>query len=118
MSNNRKREKSKEKRCQQCFAYVPFQLRKCKFCGYKFKSTGKFLLDKIKSVLRINSVYSLQKTSAHGTYKTFFTLAEVDQLSEMSNIKVILYFILSDLSYMDEISLIELGKTLSAVNED
>ncbi len=110
--------RSKSKCCQQCFAYVQSGSRKCRYCGYIFKSPGKYLLDKIKQAFNINRVYYVDKSEKYGAETALFTTQEVDSLLEMKSLKILMYMVMSDINFLDETSLIELGKTMGVVRED
>ena len=108
----------RERCCQSCFAYVNANSRKCKYCGFKLKSTTDFLFDKIKQVLRIDRGYSVIKSKKQNVRKQLFTHQEIDNLLEMDRLSILMYLILSDLNFLDETSLIELGNTLMSFNDN
>ena len=113
-----KSSKKRERRCDQCFAYTRADSRKCKFCGFKFKSSGEYLFDKIKQILNIDKVYSVDKVETQSVHRNFFTTEEIENLLEMKNLKIEMFLVLDDLAFLDETSLIQLGKTLSMMSEN
>ena len=112
-----KKSKKLVRSCRQCFAYVPADSRKCKFCGFKFKSPGKYLIDKIKQVLNIEKAYSVGKAKNADARNGLFTTEEIENLLKLKNLKIQMFLVLDDLAFLDEMSLIELGKTLSLMSE-
>lgn len=113
-----RKNKRREKCCRGCFAYVPEGSRKCHYCGYKFKSPSKYLFDKIRRVLHIESVYVVAKTKPHAENRNqFFTDQEIESLLKLEDFRIQMLLILDDLVFLDERALIELGETLSLMNE-
>lgn len=107
--------RSREKRCHQCFAYVRSNSRKCRYCGFVFKSTGKFIFDTIKQVLKIEKAYSPNNAQKARREQIFFTAREVEYLFDSRHYQILMYLVLNDINFLDESSLIELGETLSAM---
>ncbi len=110
--------KRRERRCFKCFAYIRADSRKCKFCGYKYKSSGKYLLDKIKQVFGVDKVYSVDKIKTRDARASLFTPQEIEYLLKMKHLKVEMFLVLDDLAFLDETSLIQLGRTLSGLSEN
>ncbi len=106
------RKGKRERSCRQCFAYISYDARKCQFCGYKYKSPGKYLFDKIKQVLRIERVYSLNKAEKHGG-RRIFTPQEIENMLKPDNFRILMFLVLDDISFLDETALIELGEALT-----
>lgn len=107
----------KKKVCYKCLKPVTANTRKCLYCGNVFKSTRRFLFDKIKGIFDIQRVYSPNQISAYQNEKPFFTPDDVDRLFIDRNFKILIYMVLSDLNYLDESSLIDLGETLVAIEK-
>ena len=112
-----KRYRRREKCCRACFAYVPAGARKCKFCGYKFKSPGRYLFDKIFRALKIDRAYAVRRAPARDESLSLFTLQEIENLLAPSNFRILMYLVLDDIILLDETSLIELGEMLSLMSE-
>lgn len=106
------------KSCRRCFAYIAADARKCKFCGYKYKSSGRYLLDRIRKALHIDRVFSVAKVKTRDERQNFFTAQEIENLLKLEDLKIQMYLILDDLALLDETSLIELGETLSIMYEN
>lgn len=107
--------------CRQCFAFIPFDSRKCEFCGCKYKSPGKYLFDKIKHALKIHKVYSLDKSKTADKderRENFFTAGEIEVLLDPGKFRILMYLILDEIAFVDETSLIQLGETLSLISEN
>ena len=109
------RKGKRERSCRQCFAYITYDARKCRYCGYKYKSSGKYLFDKIKQALRIDRVYSVNKTEKHGRQKRIFTPQEIENMLKPDNFRILMFLVLDDISFLDETALIELGETLTTM---
>jgi len=107
----------REKCCQQCFAYVRLNSRKCRHCGFVFKSAGKYLFDTIKNVLRIEHAHSIDKTQKHHREQIFFTAREVEYMFDTHHYQILMYLVLSDVNFLDEAALIELGETIVAMHD-
>lgn len=105
----------RERCCRKCFAYIPFDSRKCEFCGYKYKSPGKYLLDKIAHALKIDRAYSMEKVKKHGRKTGFFTAQEIDAMLNAKKFQILMYLVLDDIAFLDETSLIELGEMLTVM---
>lgn len=114
MSKSKKRVRS----CRQCYAYIAFDSRKCEFCGYKYKSSGRYIFDKIKKAFNIEKVYSVQKAATSSSGITFFSPREIDTMLDQKNYQILMYLVLDDVAYLDETSLIELGRTLLSIDEN
>ena len=111
-----KKNNRRERCCRGCFAYIPYDSRKCKFCGYKYKSSGKYLFDKIKQALKIDRAYTVNKVKTRDVQDSLFTLQEIEYLLKMENLKIQMFLVLDDLAFLDEMALIELGDTLSMMS--
>ena len=117
MSKSNRTTRKREKCCRKCFAYVSHTARKCEFCGYVFKSPGKYLFDKIARIFKTNIVHSVKKSKGYSPKDNFFSRQEIEFLLEMDNCKILMYLILSDMNFLDETSLVELGETFMAVGK-
>lgn len=108
------------KSCCQCFAYIRADSRKCKFCGYIYKSRSQYLADKLRHVLRIDRAFPLvkEKTSAAEESRKFFTLAEIEKLTRLDNLQILMFMSLDDIALLDEMTLIELGETLTKMHKN
>jgi hypothetical protein len=115
-----KKTRIRERCCRRCYAYFPSDARKCPFCGYKYKSGGRYLLDKIKHALKIDHAFAVQKTKTRGNrqQQTLFTNQDVENLFNGKKFKILMYLVLDDVAFLDETSLIELGETLSSMYEN
>ena len=105
----------RERCCRQCFAYIPYDSRKCEFCGYRYKPAGFSLFDKIRQAFKVDRVYKLEKVQTGSQQTSLFTLPEIEYMLKPSNIRIRIFLILDDLTNLDEMALIELGETLSMV---
>ncbi|MCY7375495.1 MAG: hypothetical protein LH472_05935 [Pyrinomonadaceae bacterium] len=112
-----KKTRRRERCCRGCFAFIPFDSRKCQFCGYKYKSSGKYLFDKIKQALKTDRAYTVNKVKTRDAQHSLFTLQEIEYLLKMENRKIQMFLVLDDLAFLDEMALIELGETLSMMSE-
>ena len=117
MAFGKKRHKRHGIKCPQCFAYVRADSRKCKFCGYTFKSTGKYLVDKIKHALRIDRAFSISREKSHRENQIFFTPKDIEKLTRFDNFHILMFMRLDDISLLDEMALIELGETIMSMNK-
>lgn len=119
MSFGRKKSRVREKSCLRCFAFIRADSRKCKFCGYIYKSSGKYLAEKFLHALRIDRVFSVSngngKTSAHD--QKFFTPGEIEKLTSFKNARILMFMNLDDVNLLDETALILLGETLISLNK-
>ncbi len=116
MSSKNSADKISEKKCRICFAYVPTGSRKCRFCGYKFKSSSRYFVDKIRRVLRINRAFSMDTANILEDSKQFFTLKEIETLINLDNINILMFLTLDNVTMLDETVLMELGEML--INTD
>ncbi|HEX8370279.1 MAG TPA: zinc ribbon domain-containing protein [Pyrinomonadaceae bacterium] len=117
MAYGKKKHRRHQKECPQCFAYISADSRKCKFCGYTFKSPGKYWVDKIKQVLKIDRAFSVSREKAHQETQNFFTPREIEKLTRLSDFQILMFLRLDDISLLDEMALIELGETLMMLNK-
>ncbi|HEX8249771.1 MAG TPA: hypothetical protein VF599_16450 [Pyrinomonadaceae bacterium] len=117
MAFGKKKHRVREKSCRQCFAYIPADSRKCKFCGYTLKSSGKYLADKIKKVLRIDRAFSISREKPQPETQNFFTAPEIEKLARLNDFHILMFLRLDDISLLDEMALIELGETLMMLNK-
>lgn len=112
----------REKSCLRCFAYIHTDSRKCKFCGYVFKSSGRYLVDKFLHAFRLKRVYSSPSISDNETPSIdnnheFFTPTEIEQLSSFEDSQILMFMNLDDITLLDETALIQLGETIIDLNE-
>lgn len=112
-----KKHRKFEKCCDNCFTYIPHNARKCRFCGYRYKSVGKFIFDKLKKAFRVEEVYAVKKSTKNSRRQTLFTSREIDNLLAAKNFRILMYLVLDDIAFLDETALIELGQTLSMIDE-
>lgn len=117
MTFGKKKHRRHKKECPQCFAYISADSRKCKFCGYTFKSSGKYWVDKIKHALRIDRAFSVSREKSQKVTQNFFTRGEIEKLTRFENIHILMMVKLDDISLLDEMALIELGETLMSMNK-
>jgi hypothetical protein len=117
MAFGKMRHRKHQKECPQCFAYISADSRKCKFCSYTFKSPGKYWVDKIRHVLRIDRAFSVSREKTRRETKNFFTRREIESLTRFDNLHILMFMRLDDISLLDEMSLIELGETLMQMNK-
>jgi hypothetical protein len=117
MAFGKKRHRRHKIGCPQCFAYISPDSRKCKFCGYTFKSPGKYWVDKIKHVLKIDRAFSVSREKAHKETQNFFSRREIEALTRFENFHILMLVRLDDISLLDEMALIELGETLMQLNK-
>ncbi|MCY7348657.1 MAG: hypothetical protein LH614_20900 [Pyrinomonadaceae bacterium] len=110
------RKGKRERSCRQCFAYISYDARKCRYCGFKYKSSGKYLFDKIKQVLNIDRVYSLNKVEKHSRRPNLFAPQEIENMLKPDNFRILMFLVLDDIAFLDETALIELGETLMKIN--
>ena len=117
MLNKKNKSKTSAKKCQQCFSLVRASSRKCKYCGYKFESNSKYLVNKIKSILRIDRAYQVDSTKNRrsGSSEMFFTIQEIEALIKLDKIEIPVFLTLDDITMLDETSLLELGRMLSRI---
>lgn len=111
-----KRKHRKQIGCPACFAYIRADSRKCKFCGYIFKTPGKYWVDKIKHVLKIERAFSVSREKSHRRSQIFFTSGEIEKLTKFDSLHILMFMQLDDISLLDETALIELGETLMMMN--
>jgi tRNA G26 N,N-dimethylase Trm1 len=117
MTFGKKRHRRHKIPCPQCFAYIRADSRKCQFCGYTFKSAGKYWVDKIKHVLKIDRAFSVSREKSHRETQNFFTPREIEKLTRLENLHILMFMRLDDISLLDEMALIELGETLIMMNK-
>jgi hypothetical protein len=117
MAFGKKRHRRHKIACPQCFAYIRADSRKCEFCGYTFKSPGKYWVDKIKHALKIDRAFSVSTDKARQETKNFFTRREIEALTRFENFHILMLVRLDDISLLDEMALIELGETLMQMNK-
>jgi len=119
MSIGRRKHRTRGKSCSQCFAYIRADARKCKFCGYTYKSRSQYLADKLRRVLRIDRAFPLvkEKTSAAAESQKFFTRAEIEMLTRLDSFYILMFMSLDDIALLDEMTLIELGETLTKMHK-
>lgn len=113
----KKRHRRPQRECPQCFAYIRGDSRKCKFCGYTFKSPGEYWVDKIKHVLRIDRAFSVNREKPRRETQNFFTPGEIEKLTKLDNFHILMFMRLDDISLLDEMTLIELGETITSMNK-
>ena len=112
----------REKSCLRCFAYIHTDSRKCKFCGYVFKSSGRYLVDKFMRAFGINAVnsspaISTNKISPIDNNHEFFTSTEIEQLTSFKDSQILMFMNLDDNTLLDETALIQLGETIISLNK-
>jgi len=119
MSLGKRNHRTRVKCCCHCFAYIRGDSRKCKFCGYIYKSRSQYLGDKLRRVLRIDRVFPLvkEKTSAAAESQKFFTRAEIEMLTRLDSFYILMFMSLDDIALLDEMTLIELGETLTKMHK-
>lgn len=114
-----------EKSCLRCYAYIKVSSRKCKFCGYVYKSSGRYIVDKLLNALRINRDLSAAVPPFAENIKTdtiiednhkFFTPAEIENLAAFEDTRILMFMNLDDLALLDETALIQLGETIIGLN--
>lgn len=118
MSLTVKRIGNRQKCCRQCFAYVSYNSRKCKYCRRVFKSPGKYLLDIITGFLKIDGVAFVRKNSRFDAETNLFTRQEIETILDMENLKIPTYFVLSDINSLKETSLDEFNETMILPGKD
>ncbi len=116
MFNKKKKVKYREKKCQQCFAYVSSASKKCKFCGYRFESSGSYLVGKIKQALQIDRAFKIVTAKNQKEPERFFTLQEIEYLVQPDNIKILMFLTLDNINLLDETALLELGNMLTKMD--
>src|SRR5215213_3029096 len=115
MAFGKKKHRRHKIACPRCFAYIRPDSRKCQFCGYTFKSAGKYLVDKIKHVLRIDRAFSVSREKPLRETPNFFTPREIEKLTRFDNVNILMFMRLDDISLLDEMTLIELGETIMSL---
>ena len=118
MFNKKKKTGSSAKKCPQCFAHIRSDARKCKYCSYKFSSSGGSLVGKIKQALRIDRVFRVVTADNQTEAEHFFTVKEIETLIKLDNINILMFLTLDNITMLDETALLELGKTLSRVDDN
>ncbi|MDQ3797947.1 MAG: hypothetical protein M3384_00715 [Acidobacteriota bacterium] len=123
MAFGKKKHRKHQIGCPRCFAYIRADSRKCKYCAYIFKTPGKYWVDKIKHVLKIDRAFSIggnsngNREKSHRQAQIFFTSGEIETLTRFDSLHILMFMQLDDISLLDETALIELGETLMMMNK-
>jgi hypothetical protein len=117
MALGRRKHRFREKSCCRCFAYIRADSRKCEFCGYIYKSPGKYIVDKLKQALQINRVFAVSKEKTNGKAQKFFSHEEIEKITKFDDFHILMFLSLDDINLLDEMALIELGETLIRLNK-
>ena len=105
--------KSSKKSCPECSASAAGKAKVCKSCGYEFKTAGRYLIDRITQILRIDRVFEISKQKTLNPKECFFTASEIEKILKMKQIKILMFMNLDNMEFINETSLIELGEMLT-----
>ena len=115
--NRMSQDKHRLKKCRKCFNYNSPKSRKCKYCGNKFKTSGKWsLVDAVKQVLRIDRGFAMPKAKTPEDSGKFFTKSEIETLVTLDNMTILMFLTLDDINILNENALLELGQMLTEMN--
>ena len=108
----------RSKKCLKCFNHNVPKSSKCKFCGNRFKTSGKWsLVEKFKQVLRIDRGFAMLKGQTPKDGGRFFTKPEIETLLVFDNLTIIMFLTLDDINMLDENALLELGHMLTNISK-
>jgi hypothetical protein len=116
MANGKRKHRARQKSCRNCFAYIRTDSRKCKYCGYIYKSQSQYWTDKLVRALRIDRAFPILKEKTNGETEKFFSGPEIEKLMRLDNVYILMFMSLDDISLLDEMTLIELGETLTKMH--
>ena len=110
MSSEKNKIKKSERKCRQCFAFVPSTLKRCNFCGYRFTTSGRYFVNRIRQVLQIDRVFSLGTSETSKDSNNFFTPKEIEKLIRLDNLTILMFLTLDNVNLLDEMALMEVGE--------
>jgi hypothetical protein len=100
------------KKCFKCFEVNYRSIEKCVHCGFQFRSSTRHtFFFHFRSVFRVERFFPLPAKNKKGT--PFFSPQEIDDLINSGNMKILIFFVLDDITLLDEQALTKLGEILA-----